>query len=217
MHPYSLLLSSVPACPGKPSPWEYPGINSWRGPSFLCCFWVNFNDSSCIHGPLWLAFFIYLFFFNFECSDVPSCKKFAWQCAMLGEQMGSFLPPGGMQKWNVIHQTSVCDILFRMVVLTPTVPPTSSVVFPSALNTALWPTQCLSTPAVCIAPVPCIGSSQIPLLYKHILGESPCPWKLNSLGKESGLSSLIAALVMDRANYTVWPCLCQGWCKLTII
>lgn len=40
--------------------------------------------------------------------------------------------------------------------------------------------------------------------------------KIYSLGKESGLPSFTAALVMDRADYTLWPRLCQGWCKLTI-
>lgn len=52
------------------------------------------------------------------------------------------LPPGGMQKRNFINQTSVCDILFKMVVLTATLPPTSSVVFPSASDMTLQQTQC---------------------------------------------------------------------------
>lgn len=49
--------------------------------------------------------------------------------------MASFLPPGGMQKWNVIIQTLVCDISSEMAVLTATSPPTSSIVF---LSTSEW-------------------------------------------------------------------------------
>lgn len=53
----------------QPSPWEYPGITSWQEPSFLCCFWANFNDSSCIHARLWLAFLNF-----FSSSSVLICQ-----------------------------------------------------------------------------------------------------------------------------------------------
>lgn len=39
-------------CPSQPRSRKYPGIASWHRPSFLYCFWVNFNDSSCIHTHL---------------------------------------------------------------------------------------------------------------------------------------------------------------------
>lgn len=59
--PIPCLLLPPPAQPGEPSLWEYPGITSWQEPSFLCCFWANFNDSSCIHAHLWLAFLNFFF------------------------------------------------------------------------------------------------------------------------------------------------------------
>lgn len=125
--PIPCLFLSPPACPVEPSPWEYPGLTSWKEPSFLCCFWANFNDSSCIHAHLWLAFL------NFFSSNVLICQAVSsllnnLQCL----ENRWTLPPGSMQKWNFIHQTSVCDILFGMAVSTATLSPSSSIVFPSA-------------------------------------------------------------------------------------
>lgn len=87
--PIPCRFPSLPAYPGKPSPWEYPGINPWWGPSFLCCFWVNFNDSSCIHAHLWLAFlFIYFFPLNVLMCQAASSLLDNVQC--LGNRWALF-------------------------------------------------------------------------------------------------------------------------------
>lgn len=110
--------------------------------------------------------------------------------------MGSFLPPSGVQKWNFINQTSVCDILSETVVLTATLPPTISVVFPSALDAALGQTQCSAANSPHCSYTSHKTISNCLPVQTHIWRKF-LPLKIYSLGKESGLSSSVAALVTD--------------------